>query len=246
MPINESPKFLAAFSGFEDYYVLIGGTATAIVLAEYNINSRTTRDYDIVIMDEQKDQTFFKVIINFLEEGEYTPGVSDREERLYRFTSVKEGYPKMIELFCIRPCWLAGYGRIAPVHFEEDMSLSALVLDPEYYDLLKKGRRIRKGYSVLNNEYLIVFKAKAWLDLTKRRQEGAAVDSKNIKKHLNDIARLTGSIKSREKIAISRTIQQDMNSFLEFLESDLSIIPQNEDILLDRQGIFELLNAMLK
>ncbi|MEO1772616.1 hypothetical protein JZO67_004598 [Enterococcus sp. 665A] len=126
------------------------------------------------------------------------------------------------------------------------MSLSALVLDPEYYDLLKKGRRIRKGYSVLNNEYLIVFKAKAWLDLTKRRQEGAAVDSKNIKKHLNDIARLTGSIKSREKVAISRPIQQDMNSFFEFLESDLSIIPQNEDILLDRQEIFELLNAMLK
>nr|WP_242704276.1 hypothetical protein [Enterococcus sp. 665A] len=98
----------------------------------------------------------------------------------------------------------------------------------------------------MNNEYLIVFKAKAWLDLTKRRQEGAAVDSKNIKKHLNDIARLTGSIKSREKVAISRPIQQDMNSFFEFLESDLSIIPQNEDILLDRQEIFELLNAMLK
>ena len=37
--------------------------------------------------------------------------------------------------------------------------------------------------------YLIPFKAKAWMDLTDRRAAGEHVDSKNIKKHKNDVFR---------------------------------------------------------
>ena len=39
--------------------------------------------------------------------------------------------------------------------------------------------------------YLIPFKAKAWMDLTDRKAAGEHVDSKNIKKHKNDVFRLT-------------------------------------------------------
>lgn len=37
---------------------------------------------------------------------------------------------------------------------------------------------------------LIPFKAKAWLDLKERKLNGEQVDSKNIKKHKNDVCRL--------------------------------------------------------
>ncbi len=245
MPINESQKFLEAFKGFEDHYILIGGTATSIVLTEYNIESRATRDYDIVIMDEKKDQHFFNVVTKFLEEGGYAPSILDREGKLYRFSTSKDGYPKMIELFCVRPHWLTRGGQTAPVHFDEEMSLSALLLDQDYYDLLEIGRTITKGYSVLNNVYLIIFKAKAWLDLNEKRSRGMQIDSKNIKKHLNDIARLTSSIKSTEKVFLPENVQEDMCKFLDLLEKNIAKIPQNKDILLDRQGIFDLLNAIL-
>ena len=41
--------------------------------------------------------------------------------------------------------------------------------------------------SVLNAEHIIPFKAKAWLDLTERKANGEHVDSRDIKKHKNDV-----------------------------------------------------------
>ena len=47
------------------------------------------------------------------------------------------------------------------------------------------------GIPVLSPTCLIPFKAKAWLDLKKRKLNGEQVDSKNIKKHKNDVFDLT-------------------------------------------------------
>ena len=46
------------------------------------------------------------------------------------------------------------------------------------------------GIPVLSPTCLIPFKAKAWLDLKERKLNGEQVDSKNIKKHKNDVFRL--------------------------------------------------------
>ncbi|MGK0612307.1 hypothetical protein ACSFCG_13115, partial [Enterococcus faecalis] len=89
----------------------------------------------------------------------------DNKAQLFRFTTRKAGFPEMIELFSILPEYpLKKFGRETPVHFDEDASLSALLLDEEYYQLLVKEREVIEGYSVLSNRGLIVFKAKAWLD----------------------------------------------------------------------------------
>ena len=48
--------------------------------------------------------------------------------------------------------------------------------------------------------YLIPFKAKAWMDLTDRKAAGEHVDSKNIKKHKNDVFRLTELIDPTAKV----------------------------------------------
>ncbi len=62
--------------------------------------------------------------------------------------------------------------RETPVHFDEDASLSALLLDKDYYQLLVKEREVIDGYSVLSTKGLIVFKAKAWLDMKNRSKNG--------------------------------------------------------------------------
>ena len=41
--------------------------------------------------------------------------------------------------------------------------------------------------SVLNLENLILFKMKAWLDLNERKNKGEKIDSKDIKKHKNEM-----------------------------------------------------------
>ena len=54
MPANTKAIFQEMFANFQDYYVLIGGTATSIVLDSQGFKSRATKDYDMVIIDELK------------------------------------------------------------------------------------------------------------------------------------------------------------------------------------------------
>ena len=58
-------------------------------------------------------------------------------------------------------------------------SLSAILLDDDYYHVLLEGKSNANGLSVLRPEYLILFKAKAYLDLKQRKENGENVDSKN-------------------------------------------------------------------
>lgn len=61
---------------------------------------------------------------------------------------------------------------------------------------------------------LIPFKAKAWLDLKERKLNGEQVDSKNIKKHKNDVFRLAQLITANTKQILSPEIEEDMKKFL--------------------------------
>ena len=52
------------------------------------------------------------------------------------------------------------------------------------------GKVVVQELSVLRPEYLLLFKAKAFLDLSARKANGEHVDSRDIKKHKNDILRI--------------------------------------------------------
>ncbi len=52
---NTKVIFQEMFADFQNYYVLIGGTATSIVLDSQGFKSRTTKDYDMVIIYEVKN-----------------------------------------------------------------------------------------------------------------------------------------------------------------------------------------------
>ena len=58
------------------------------------------------------------------------------------------------------------------------------------------------------------FKAKAWLDLKERKLNGEQVDSKNIKKHKNDVFRLAQLITANTRQVLSLEIAEDMKKFL--------------------------------
>ena len=92
----------------------------------------------------------------------------------------------MIELFSKKPnnLLLDDHARITPLHIDEEISsLSAILLNEAYYGLLQSGKTMVDGVSVLDAVCLIPFKAKAWLDLSSRKDNGERIDSKNIRKH---------------------------------------------------------------
>ena len=76
------------------------------------------------------------------------------------------------------------------------------------------------GVSILNAEHIIPFKAKAWLDLTQRKENGEHIDSRDIKKHENDAIRLSMLLTSTTKINLPNLIKEDLSQFIQYLDKD--------------------------
>jgi hypothetical protein len=76
------------------------------------------------------------------------------------------------------------------------------------------------GIPLLGEAGIIPFKAKAWLDLSARRDAGEKVDERDIKKHRNDVARLLQLLAADARYALPDTVRADMKSFAAELEAD--------------------------
>ena len=82
------------------------------------------------------------------------------------------------------------------------------------------------GVTVLDAAYLIPFKAKAWMDLTDRKVAGEHVDSKKIKKHKNDVFRLTELIDPTSKVMAPQGVYEDIQNFVQRMQTESVDIKQ--------------------
>lgn len=151
--------------------------------------------------------------------GAYRCGWKSSEKlHFYRFTEPQNpNYPIMIELFSKDP----GYQLhecdivITPLHISDEVSsLSAIMLNDNYYEFMMSGRRVVNGVGVLGAEHLIPFKMRAWLDLCRRKGEGEHVNSADIKKHKNEVFRLMNVINPDEVINTPETVKDDVRKFI--------------------------------
>lgn len=62
---------------------------------------------------------------------------------------------------------------------------------------------------------MIPFKAKVLLDLKERKERGNHVDSRDIKKHKNDIIRLSMLLVPDNKIEVPDMIKNDLSQFIQ-------------------------------
>lgn len=79
---------------------------------------------------------------------------------------------------------------------------------------------------------MIPFKAKAWLDLKERKERGNHVDSCDIKKHKNDVIRLSMLLVPDNKIEVPDMIKNDLSQFIQSIDK--------EDINLKQLGILNI------
>lgn len=108
---------------------------------------------------------------------------------------------------------------MAPIHVDENISsLSAILLDDAYYSLFLQGIRTVDGVSVLDAEYIVPFKAKAYLDLKARREAGENVDSRKVKKHKRDALRLAQLLGESEGVDLRGELKDDMLAFVKDCE----------------------------
>lgn len=90
-----------------------------------------------------------------------------------------------------------------------------------YYEFIKTGVISIDGIAILDALHLIPLKAKAWADLSEKKSiNPETVDSKDIKKHKNDIFRLTSLLTPEMKIEVPEEIYNDIIDFLDAVASE--------------------------
>jgi len=133
------------------------------------------------------------------------------------------GYPAEMELFARKPemLVLTEDSHLTPIPIDADISsLSAIVMNDDYYAFLNAGKRIIGEIPIIDTEHLIPLKARAWLDLMRRKTNGETVDSKKIVKHKNDVFRLYRILDPGIKSLVPPEIQQDMKTFLDAMQTE--------------------------
>ncbi|HEX3627500.1 MAG TPA: hypothetical protein VH280_19000, partial [Verrucomicrobiae bacterium] len=99
-------------------------------------------------------------------------------------------------------------------------SLSAILLDTYYFDLVKNCTRMIHRVPIASGFCLIPLKAKAWLNLTTLKASGEHVDRNNILKHRNDVFRLLLTITLEDQFPIHVAIRKDLRDFIAGLPED--------------------------
>ena len=215
--------FRRYFAEYEEQYVLIGGAACDILFESNDAAFRATRDLDMVLIIEALTPEFGEKFWKFIQDGGYrNKSANGQKPQFYRFDKPEnDAYPKMIELFCRSNFELREMTGITPIHIDDEVSsLSAILLNDDYYRILLEGKVVRKGLSVLRPEYLILFKAKAYLDLKQRKDRGEAVDSKNISKHKKDILRIAAELVLESIGDLPEAVETDIRAFIDLLAQD--------------------------
>lgn len=239
-------KFRAYFEDLTSQYVIIGGTACDILMDELGAAFRATRDLDMVLILEALDPSFGVIFWQFIEDGGYEHRQKGTgKNQFYRFSEPRDpSFPSMIELFTRLPDHyeLSPDAALTPIHIDDQIqSLSAILLDDAYYDLLIKGKLIIDGVSLIRIETVILFKVKAWLDMKERFESGEPIDTKNIRKHKNDVFRLLANVSPAIRLELPGEIQADVSSFIHQIRQDP---PELKNLGIRRVSLDEMLETL--
>ena len=224
--------FQKYFAQCNDQYVLIGGTAASLAMEQAGLDFRATKDLDIVLHVEALTPLFGAVFWKFIEDGGYKIRQASETGKpvFYRFQDPENGrYPAMIELFARIPngLRLANHTQLLRIPLDEAVSsLSAILLDETYYAFIMAGRRTVEDLPWIGEDRLIPLKGIAWLELTQRKAQGNQVDSKDVRKHLNDVLRLSQLLSPATRIPLATKIKDDMTQFLIAIAADTLINPK--------------------
>ncbi|WP_445392061.1 hypothetical protein [Stenotrophomonas muris] len=226
-------EFAEWFAEFRDQFVVIGGVALVAVMQEAQLQVRATKDLDLVLIVEALTPAFGQRFWEYIEAGGYEVRQrSDGHPTFYRFRRPADGnqaFLREIELFARAPVALPALAedqRIVPVPLGEEVSsLSAILLDQDYYEFLIAGRREIDGVPLIGEDRLIPLKALAWMRQRDARAAGDHVDTRNIDKHLGDVLDLAvmlvpGQVVPGQVVRLPGRMAQDLSDFMALASED--------------------------
>ena len=223
--VNGLDRFKLHFADYSDQYILIGGTACTIAMENVGQSFRATKDLDIVLCVEVLEVDFVTAFWQFIRDGQYeSRQKASGKQQFYRFEKPSvDGYPFMLELFSRSLDVLTPVkgSVLTPIPMDDDISsLSAILLDTDYYKFLQAGKQIVDGISIAGPEHIIPLKARVWIDLSERKKTGVMVDSRAIKKHKNDVFRLFAIADPGFTELLPEQVKLDLAMFLDRIKDE--------------------------
>lgn len=226
--------FREFFSGMEENYVIIGGTACYIHEEEMQQEPRATKDIDMILIIEALSDSFVRRFWEFIiaggyiqrQRGEHVNKESPaRSHEYYRFIKPENvEFPKQIELFSRNLGFMNApeEAHITPIPAGEDLSsLSAILMDDDYYNFTISHSALVNGVHYANPESLICLKAKAFLDMTRRKAQGEKEDQADIEKHKKDVFRMIPTLSEDLRFSLPPKMTTDLRLFLDSIEEEL-------------------------
>lgn len=218
--------FKKYFGAYPDNYVIIGGTACDIIIDEAGFVPRATKDIDIILVVEALSADFVKKFWQFVRNGNYDrKEKSDDDRKYYRFINPeKTDFPYQIELFSRNPDLLdlEDGTHLTPIPVEDDLSsLSAILLDDDFYHYILEHSVVENGLHLANIEALICLKAKAYLEIAERLANGSKEDKKHLGKHKKDVFRLAVMLTEANLFELPDNIKTQMQNFADAIAKDI-------------------------
>lgn len=218
--------FRKYFEQYPDNYVIIGGTACDLILDEAGFVPRATKDIDLILVVEALNADFVKKFWQFIADGNYEVKEKSAEERKY-YRFMKPGnneFPLQIELFARNPDLLDldENTHLTPIPADDDQpSLSAIMLNDDYYQYILEHCVNENGLQRANNEALICMKAKAYLEISERIANGSKDETKQLRKHRGDVFRLAVMLSENHLFELPESIKVDLQNFTDAISGDL-------------------------
>ena len=258
--VNGLDLFTEYFSDYKESYILIGGAATDIWMESVGFPFRVTKDLDIILVVEALSDDFVKQFWKFIEEGGYEiREKSDGKSIVYRFIKPREKeFPFQVEIFS-RVQDIEGDfegSHLTPIPMGEDLSsLSAILMNKEYYEFSKKNSDVIDGLHLATNPALLCLKAKALLDINERIINEDWKDGneksrliKDFKKHRSDIFRITLVLTPEDKIELEEPMKSDIETFIMEMKKnppDYKVLAKNFEVAeINSDEVFQQLESI--
>lgn len=237
--------FSLHFNNYDNQYVLIGGTATMLLLVEAGLSSRATKDLDIVLSIEALTREFVDHFWKFVIDGGYECYKKKNGTKcFYRFQKPSnESYPFMLELLTDNSILYDGLNQVVhPLVLDDEIiSLSAILLNQDYYQFLMNNKIKLSGIMLVNEKAIIPLKICAFLDLSKKKSNGENIGSDTINKHKYDVYRLVQLLTSTPLHNVPDIIKDEVRLFCSEINDDSNILRQLSLVIDDIETIKSVL-----
>lgn len=134
----------------------------------------------------------------------------------------------MLELLTDKSIQFEGINQVThPIILEDDLvSLSAILLNNDYYQFLMANRREINGIIVANEVAIIPLKLCAYIDLIDKKANGDNINSDIIRKNKNDVYRLVQLLTYSPLPNIPQIIKNDIKRFCSEINDYSNILNQ--------------------